>query len=59
MSDGIPAKVRRNNSIHYWLWRDVQQYSIVLSTLTAALLLFAACTLVPAHLVKKMLFDTP
>ena len=51
MSDGIPAVVRRNNSIHPWLWEDVQQHSIVLSTLTTAL--FAACPLVPAHLVTK------
>jgi len=34
MSEGIPAKVRRNNSIHLWLWRDVQRHGIVLSTLT-------------------------
>jgi hypothetical protein len=59
MSDGIPAVVRRNNSIHPWLWEDVQQHSIVLSTLTAALLLSAACTLIPAHLVTKRLFGTP
>ncbi len=59
MSDGIPAVVRRNNSIHFWLWGDVQQHGIVLSTLTAALLLFAVCALVPAHPVTKTLLGTP
>ena len=55
MSDGIPAVGRRNNSMHLWLWGDVQQHSIVLSTLTVALLLLAACAFLPAHLVKKRL----
>jgi hypothetical protein len=53
MRDGIPAVVRRNNSIHRWLWRGVQQHSIVLSTLRAALLLFAARAFLPAHQVKR------
>ena len=59
MRDGIPAVVRRNNSIHRWLWRGVQQHSIVLSTLTAVLFLFAPCAFLPAHQVKKRLFDNP
>ena len=56
MNEGIPAVVRRNNSIYLWLWGDVQWRSIVLSTLTSALFLFAVCTLVPAHFVTKRLF---
>jgi hypothetical protein len=59
MRDGIPAVVRRNNSIHRWLWRGMQQHSIVLSTLTAVLFLFAPCAFLPAHQVKKRLFGTP
>ena len=59
MRDGIPAVVRHTNSLHRWLWGDTQQHSIVLSTLTAALLLFAARALLPAHQVKKRLFGTP
>jgi hypothetical protein len=55
MSEGIPAVVRRNNSIHLWLWGDVQWHSIVLSTLTSVLFLFAACIIVPAHFVTKRL----
>jgi hypothetical protein len=52
MSEGIPAVVRRTNSIH---WGDVQRHSIILSTFTSALLLFAASTLVPAYFVTKRL----
>jgi hypothetical protein len=59
MRDGIPAVVRRNNSIHLWLWRGVQQHSIVLSTLRAVLLLFAARALLPADQVKKRISGTP
>jgi len=59
MRDGIPAVIRRHNSIHLWLWGDVQQHSTVLSNLPAALLLFAARVLLPAHQVKKRLFSTP
>jgi hypothetical protein len=53
MSDGIPAVGRRNNSVHLCLWADVQQHSIVLSTLTLAPLLFATRAFLHAHLVKK------
>jgi hypothetical protein len=59
MRDGISAVVRSNNSIRRWLWGDVQQHSIDLSTLTAVLLLFAPCAFLPAHQVKKRLFGTP
>ena len=59
MRDGIPAVVRHTNSFHRWLWGDMQQHRIVLSTLIAALLLFAARALLPAHQVKKRLFGTP
>ena len=58
MRDGIPAVARHNNSLHTWLWGDTQQHSIVLSTLTAALLLFAACAFLPAHQEKEA-FGTP
>jgi hypothetical protein len=53
MSEGIPAVVRRNNSIHLWLWGDVQWHSNLLSLLTSGLFLFAVCILVPAHFVTK------
>ena len=59
MRDGIPAVVRHTNSLHRWLWGDTQQHSIVLSTLTVTLLLFAARALLPAHQVKQRLFGTP
>ncbi len=56
MRDGIPAVVRHTNSLHRWLWGDTQQHRIVLSTLTAALLPFAACAFLPT---QKRLFGTP
>jgi hypothetical protein len=59
MRHGISALVRHNISIRLWLWRGGHQHSIVLSTLRAALLLFAARALVPADQVKKTLFGTP
>ncbi len=58
MRNGIPAVVRHNNSLHHWLGGDTQQHSIVLSTLTAALPLSAACAILPTHQVKKRLFGT-
>ena len=58
MCNGILALARHNNSLHTWLWGDTQQHSIVLSTLTAALLLFAACAFLPAHQEKRD-FGTP
>ena len=59
MRDGIPVVIRRNNSIHLWLWGDVQHHSIVLSNLPAVLFPFAACAFLPVHQVKKRLFGTP
>ena len=59
MRDAIPAVLRHNNSFYRWLWGDVQQHSIALSTLTAVLLFFATRAFLPAHQVKKRLFDTP
>ena len=48
MRDGIPVVIRRNNSIHLWLWGDVQHHSIVLSNLPVVLLLFATYAFLPA-----------
>jgi len=48
MRDGIPAVVRHNTSLHHWSGGDTRQYSAVRSTLTVALLLFAACVFLPA-----------
>ncbi len=59
MRNGISVIVRHNYSLHHWSGGDTQQHSIVLSTLTAALLLSAACALLPTHQVKKRLFGTP
>ena len=62
MRDGIPAVVRRTNSIHLRLWGGVRQHSIVLPTLRAALLLFAARALLPAErgfLVLLMSYSSP
>jgi hypothetical protein len=59
MRDGISAVARRNNSIHLHLWGGVQQHSVVLSTLRAALFLFAIRVLPPAHHIKKKIFATP
>jgi len=59
MRDGIPVVIRRNNSIHLWLWGDVQHHSIVLSNLPVVLLLFATYAFLPVHQVKTRLFGTP
>jgi hypothetical protein len=53
MRNGILAVARYNNSLHTWLWRDTQQHSVVLSTLTAALLLVAARAFLPVHQEKR------